>query len=186
MSTMTGQNIGIRLLNESDAPALLKLKQDNQAFLAPFEPIRDANFLTLEWTLQSIETNRQAAAQDVARSYGIFLKNSEQLIGNISITGIMRGPAQYANLGYFLAEEHNGKGYMTEAVKLCISIAFHELKLHRLQAGVMPRNKRSGRVLEKAGFREEGLAKRYLKINGKWEDHTLYAITVEDLDDNSQ
>lgn len=176
------RGIYLRVLEARDAQDLLNLRVHNHTFLQPFEPIRDAEYLTLEWQLQDIENHQHGADTDQSYAFGIFLQETDELIGRIAITGISRGPAQHANLGYFLAEEHNGKGYMTEAVKQCVAFAFRELHLHRIQAGVMPRNLRSGRVLEKAGFRVEGLAKRYIRINGQWEDHILYAITTEDLE----
>jgi ribosomal-protein-alanine N-acetyltransferase len=83
-------------------------------------------------------------------------------------------------MGYFIDQQYNGKGYATQSVHLAIQFAFGKIDLHRIQAGVLPRNIGSIRVLEKNKFRYEGLAKRYLKINGQWEDHNLYAITRED------
>ncbi|MNN91526.1 putative ribosomal N-acetyltransferase YdaF [compost metagenome] len=82
-------------------------------------------------------------------------------------------------MGYYIDQIHNGKGYATAAVSLCLKKAFNEIGLHRVEAGVMPRNLPSIRVLEKVGFRHEGLAKTYLKINGTWEDHRIFAITSE-------
>ncbi|MGO0190763.1 GNAT family N-acetyltransferase [Bacillus velezensis] len=76
----------------------------------------------------------------------------------------------------FLDGKHNGKGYATKAVKLAVDYAFNELKLHRIEAGVMPHNKASIRVLEKAGFHKEDIARKNVKINGKWEDHQVLAI----------
>ncbi|OPA74570.1 alanine acetyltransferase [Paenibacillus selenitireducens] len=179
---MRGEHIYLRALEARDAQDLLDLRVRNHNFLQPFEPIRDANYLTLEWQLQDIENHQHGADTDTSHAFGIFLNETDELIGRIAITGISRGPAQHANIGYLLAESQNGKGYMTEAVKMCVSFAFNVLHLHRIQAGVMPRNLRSGRVLEKTGFRPEGLAKRYIRINGVWEDHILFAITTEDLE----
>ncbi|PLS15345.1 hypothetical protein CVD28_23770 [Bacillus sp. M6-12] len=104
-----------------------------------------------------------------------------KVIGRISLTVVSRGPFQNANLGYYLDKPHNGRGYSTEAVQLCLHFAFRECRLHRVQAGVMPINNPSMRVLEKNGIRQEGLAKRYLKLNDDvWADHNIYAITAED------
>lgn len=114
-------------------------------------------------------------------AYTFVIIYNQTVVGRIALTGVARGPAQYANVGYFIDAQHNGKGYATRAVELTIHYAFQVLSLHRVQAGIMPRNKRSSRVLTKTGFRHEGLAKRYLFINGVWEDHNLFAITVEDL-----
>ena len=85
-----------------------------------------------------------------------------------------------ATLGYYVDEELNGRGIATKAVVLACEFAFSKLGLHRIQAGIMPRNVASARVVQKAGFRHEGLAERYLYIAGSWEDHDIYALTVED------
>ncbi len=98
----------------------------------------------------------------------------------MSLSQIFHGPFRSCIVGYFLDEAVNGRGYTTEALGLVVGHAFGELGLHRVQAGVMPRNVGSIRVLEKLGFRREGLALRYLRINGVWEDHLLYAITAEE------
>lgn len=177
---MKGNQIYLRTLTVEDAEALLLLRQRNHQFLQPFEPLRGANYLTLEWQLQDIENCEFGAKSDQSHTFGIFDSETDELIGRIAITGIARGPAQHANIGYFLDQAHNGRGIMTEAVGLCIKFAFEQLNIHRLQAGVMPRNLRSARVLEKAGFRREGLAERYIHINGVWEDHVLFAMTAEE------
>ena len=94
--------------------------------------------------------------------------------------GVSGPPFSNAYLGYFVSERHNGHGYATTAVRQAVDFAFEELGLHRVQAAVVPRNAGSIRVLEKAAFREEGLALRYLQIAGVWEDHRVYAVTVEE------
>jgi ribosomal-protein-alanine N-acetyltransferase len=178
---MKGTAIYLRLLEGNDAAELLALRQKNFSFLQPFEPIRPEHYFTLEEQRNQIVNGRKAAENDQGFPFGIFLIETNQLIGRIELSGVARGPFQNANLGYFLDQDHNGKGYTTEAVSLCLQYGLGEAGLHRIQAGAMPRNMPSIRVLEKAGFRHEGLASRYLKINGVWEDHALYAITAEDL-----
>ncbi|OCN01164.1 hypothetical protein A7X67_07275 [Clostridium sp. W14A] len=95
----------------------------------------------------------------------------ETVLGSAALNGIVRGCFQSCFLGYRLDEKNQCRGYMTEAVEAVTGYAFRELGLHRIEANVMPRNKASLRVLEKAGYREEGVARRYLKINGVREDH---------------
>lgn len=112
--------------------------------------------------------------------FGVFLINSGDLIGIISLTEVVRGSLQSCWLGYFLDKSQNGRGYTTEAVRLVIKHAFEVLKLHRIEAGVMPHNTGSIRVLEKAGFEKEGLSKKNVLINGKWEDHLHFAIVSTD------
>ena len=95
----------------------------------------------------------------------------------MNLNAVVRGVFQNAYLGYAVAEAANGRGYATQAVREATRIGFGELGLHRIQAAVIPRNAGSVRVLEKAGFRREGFAERYLLINGTWEDHILFAVT---------
>lgn len=174
-----------RLLPEH-AQELLELRIRNRQYLQPFEPIRDASYFTAEGQEKDILTGMGDKDQATSVSFGIFLKETDELAGRVALTGIARGPFQNANLGYFIGQEHRGKGLMTEAVRLCVGYAFEEMGLHRVQAGVMPRNRPSLRVLEKVGFRREGLAKRYLQIHGVWEDHELFAMTREDWEEQKQ
>ncbi|WP_307204547.1 GNAT family N-acetyltransferase [Paenibacillus harenae] len=177
----SSHSICLRSLEAEDAALLLDLRMRNRDFFQPFEPIRDDLHFTLEGQKVEIANSLREAAEDKAYVYGVFAVETDELVGRIALTGIARGPAQHANMGYFIDQRHNGKGYATESVSLCVRKAFEELGLHRVQAGVMPMNGRSMRVLEKAGFRQEGLAQRYIRINGVWEDHVLFAMTVEEL-----
>jgi ribosomal-protein-alanine N-acetyltransferase len=104
----------------------------------------------------------------------------EAIIGRVALGGVMRGVFQNAYLGYWIDEEHQGKGLMTEAVRTVVGFALGPAGLHRVQAAVMTNNPASMRVLEKAGFRREGLAERYLCIAGVWEDHVLFGVTAEE------
>jgi ribosomal-protein-alanine N-acetyltransferase len=103
-----------------------------------------------------------------------------RVLGRIALGGVLRGAFQNAYLGYWIDQQHQGGGFATEAVCAMTTFAFSAAQLHRVQAAVMPRNSRSLRVLEKAGYRREGFAERYLYIAGRWEDHVLYAITAEE------
>jgi len=104
----------------------------------------------------------------------------EPLVGRIALTSVTRGPFQSAQLGYWMDAGHVRRGLMTEAVDAMLGFAFDRLGLHRLQAAVMPTNHASRSILQKRGFREEGYAERYLRIAGKWEDHVLYGLTLEE------
>jgi ribosomal-protein-alanine N-acetyltransferase len=113
-----------------------------------------------------------------ACSFGIFL--SEKFIGEINISNITRGAFQSGHVGYWIDENCAGNGYTPEALVMIIKFAFDELHLHRLQVSIVPRNRSSRRVVEKLDLRCEGLAEKYLEINGVWEDHLRYAMTVEE------
>jgi ribosomal-protein-alanine N-acetyltransferase len=104
----------------------------------------------------------------------------EPIVGRIALTSVTRGPFQSAQLGYWMDSGHVRRGLMSEAVDATLGFAFERLGLHRLQAAVMPTNHASRSILQKRGFREEGYAERYLRIAGKWEDHVLYGLTLEE------
>jgi [ribosomal protein S5]-alanine N-acetyltransferase len=115
-----------------------------------------------------------------AFDFGIFATGSDELVGRVRLSEIVRGVFQNAYIGYFVSERHNGRGFATAGVRQAVNTAFGPIELHRVQAAVVPRNVGSVRVLEKVGFRDEGLALRYLEINGAWEDHRLFAVTREE------
>ena len=106
--------------------------------------------------------------------------DDNRIIGRIALGGVLRGAFQNAYLGYWIDHDHQGRGLMTEAVRAMTSFAFSAAGLHRVQAAVMPHNAGSLRVMEKAGYRREGVAERYLSIAGRWEDHVLFATTSEE------
>jgi [ribosomal protein S5]-alanine N-acetyltransferase len=170
----------IRALEVADAPAYLALRLENRAFLDPFEPAREEGFFALDGQRLSLE--RAVAERDAGVAYGFAIveRPSGDLVGTVSLSMVVRAAWQNANLGYWVAEECGGRGYATQAVAQAIAFAFETLGLHRVQAGVMPRNHRSIRVLERNGLRREGVAERYLRIAGRWEDHLIFAITAEE------
>ena len=106
--------------------------------------------------------------------------NEDRIIGRVALGGVLLGAFQNAYLGYWIDSEHQGRGLMTEAVRATTMFAFRAAALHRVQAAVMPRNTSSQRVLDKVGYRREGMAERYLCIAGAWEDHVVFAITAEE------
>jgi len=177
------QEIFIRQLELSDAEDLLKLEAENRDFFQLYAPLKDEKFYTIDGQVERIEKNVLLTKQDSVYSFGIFLTDSKQLIGNVTLSEVARGNYQSCWIGYYLDRKHNGKGYMTKAVKLVVDYGFNELKLHRIEAGVMPHNIRSIKVLEKAGFHKEGIAIENVKINGRWENHqTLAIVNNEEYD----
>ncbi|MEI4829766.1 GNAT family protein [Bacillus sp. FJAT-53711] len=179
---LKGSRILVKILEDNDAEKLLDLELKNRDFFQTYTPLRESDFYTLEGQLDRIRKNKEKKDLDELYSFGIYIIGTEELIGNITLTEVLRGPLQSCYIGYYLDKNHNGKGYMTEAVRLVVSYAFNELKLHRLEAGVMPHNIGSIKVLEKSGFHKEGIAKKNVKINGRWEDHQVLAI----VNDNAE
>lgn len=144
----------------------------NREFLRPFDPAREDGFFTPEHQREVLRSEMLAREAGIAcRFYIRPMDAPEKIIGTIGLNNIIRGAFHSCHLGYKLDEAYTGRGYMTMAVGMVADYAFRELKLHRIEANVMPRNKASLRVVEKNGFENEGLSKFYLNINGIWEDH---------------
>ncbi|WP_126428773.1 GNAT family N-acetyltransferase [Brevibacillus marinus] len=182
MKPYMGENIYIRFIKESDAYSLLSLFQRNQDFFNQHSPVKkDYSDYTLKKQRNIIRKWQKEREADKLYSFGIFLIGTQELIGHISLRAVKRGPLQSCEIGYVLDQHHNGKGYMTEAIRLVVDFAFFELQLHRIVAEVMPANIGSIRALEKAGFQREGIARKLLLMDGEWEDHVVLSILPDDL-----
>lgn len=183
LKRIEGQLCYIRPLALDDAEDVLRLRLANRDFLEPFEPVRQSSFFTLSGQSGQIESEMRQWEADAAYAFGIFDPSTDEMIGRVALSNVVWAAWQNATLGYFVAHAHNGRGIATEAVAGACRFAFTQVHLHRVQAGVMPRNKGSIRVLEKVGFRREGFSPRYLNINGTWEDHEMFALTAEEWTD---
>jgi ribosomal-protein-alanine N-acetyltransferase len=136
-------------------------------------------FYTLEFHAEKLHLEHELLLQDRAVRLWMFRiedRAFEQIVGDIAFSNIVRGAFQSCHLGYKMDGAEIDKGLMTEALGCAIRYAFEELKLHRIEANIMPRNARSIRVVEKLGFVSEGLSRKYLKIAGAWEDHLHYVL----------
>lgn len=163
-----------------DAAELLDLIVRNREFLDPWDPVRPPSWFTLASVQADLARANADRRADRGYVFGIRERDTGALVGRIALSNVVRGAWQNATVGYFVGREHNGRGYATAAVAEALRFAFGPAGLHRVQAAIMPRNVRSIRVVEKNGFRFEGLARRYLQIAGAWEDHNVYAITAEE------
>ena len=174
----------IRPLEPDDALGLLQYVTENKEWLGPWEPVHPRIYFTLGGQRNIILQCREERLSDKGVLLGIFSKDSGngQVRGRISISGITRGIWQNGFIGYSIEAASAGQGFMTEALNKVVQYGFNDLKLHRMQASIIPRNKASHRVLEKCNFRFEGRALKYLKINNVWEDHDVFALTVEDIE----
>jgi ribosomal-protein-alanine N-acetyltransferase len=177
--------LALRAPDRLDAPALRALTARNADHLRPWSPAPAPNRdpLAPAEIRAQIDRQRDEWIQDRTYALVIELRATRAVIGRMTLSQIVRGPMQGANLGYWIDEAHQGTGLTTEAVREALRFAFGPLKLHRVQAGTLPHNAASQRVLHKAGFREEGYARNYLHIAGRWQDHVLFAVTAEEIDD---
>ena len=173
----------IRPFEDTDAQDLLELRHRNREYFRPYEPSSVVIPATIEEQLERLESERLDWEQGRGYVFGIFRRGDGTLVGRIALSHVARAAWQNAVLGYFVDENQTRNGFATEAARLTLRFAFEHAGLHRVQAGVMPRNIRSIRVLQKVGMRDEGTALRYLEINGEWEDHTIFAITREEWKD---
>lgn len=173
-------NLYLRAPQASDHAGWALLRMESREFLTPWEPTWNEDDLTrASFRLRAKRAAREIST-DEAYSLFIFETGTETLIGGLTLGLIRRGVAQACTLGYWMGRRHAGKGHMTEAVRGAVRFAFSDLALHRVEAACLPNNEPSRRLLERVGFQHEGLARAYLKINGNWADHLLYAVLSTD------
>ena len=171
----------IRPTTPDDAREQLALRLSNRGHTGPWDPVRDESFYTEAGQRLELDLDQRSWAAGSAYAFAVLdSERDDRLIGRVALSNVVRGPWQNATLGYWIDKDALGRGHATRAVRLVLRFAFEHAGLHRVQPAIIPRNTRSVRVAEKAGFRLEGRALRYLKINGAWEDHDVYALTAED------
>ena len=178
----------LKTLDKSYTDLVIDYYLRNKDFLAEWETVKQKEFYEkhyqekqLENELSDIESKRSLRLWIFKKLSGSMTYDTtgEKIIGSVAFNNIVWGAFLSCHLGYKLDKDEINKGYMTEAIKKGIDIIFNEYGLHRIEANIMPRNKRSLRVAEKLGFYNEGLAYSYLKINGKWEDH-IHMVLLND------
>ena len=180
LPALKGSRINLRLPEPNDHREWASLRQTSRAFLEPWEPRWSPDELERSAWRQRIRRYREDFEQGLAVAFFIFENRSGRLVGGITVGNIRHGVSQSGQIGYWIGERYAGQGFMLEAVRLVINFAFETLRLHRIEAACIPDNARSVRVLEKAGFQREGLLRSYLRINGSWQDHYLYALICDD------
>jgi ribosomal-protein-alanine N-acetyltransferase len=182
------ERLVLRPPRTSDVPEVRRALRANSAHLRPWSvaPAPGEDPASLTSVSRAVLRHRREWKR--GQAFVLFVSPREdeaRIIGRVALGGILRGAFQNAYLGYWIDAERQGRGLMTEAVRATTTFAFGVAALHRVQAAVMPSNKASLRVLEKAGYRREGSAARYLCIAGAWEDHVLFAVTTEEWPDGA-
>jgi ribosomal-protein-alanine N-acetyltransferase len=174
------QNLVLRAPVATDYAAWAVLRMESREFLTPWEPTWNEDDLTRNSFRLRVKRAAREIATDEAYSLFVFESRSQALIGGLTLGLVRRGVAQATTLGYWMGQRHAGRGHMTEAVRGALRFAFSDLALHRVEAACLPNNEPSKRLLERVGFQREGMARAYLRINGAWSDHLLYAALSSD------
>ncbi len=171
---LEAERIVLRLPSHSDFGAWTALRSESRDFLVPWEPVWSPDHLS-----RKSFTNRvywAARTSKAGTAFPLFLvRRDGVLLGAITMDNIRRGPAQSATIGYWIGQRHARNGYMREAIGILVHHAFTTLDLSRIEAACLPENAASRGVLEKSGFKYEGVAQSYLQINGRWRNHVLFA-----------
>ncbi|MDZ7906232.1 MAG: GNAT family protein [Cypionkella sp.] len=165
----------LRLPQHGDFHAWIAQRQSSLSHLTPWEPLWAADHLTRRAFTGRVSWAARAEAQGTALPMFLFRRADMQLMGAITLDNIRRGPAQAGTIGYWIGAGFARQGYMSEAVLALVHHAFSTMDLSRLESACLPENAASRGVLEKCGFKYEGVAQSYLQIDGRWRNHVLYA-----------
>lgn len=178
---LRGWRVTLRTLSEGDYEAWHEVRARCRDWLVPWEP-RPAGAPATPEDRSSFSARCAARERErqIGSGYGFGIFVEGRLAGEVTLSSIQRGPFQNAFIGYWVDRALAGNSLAPESVLLLLRFAFEELVLHRVEIAIVPRNRPSRRVVEKLGLREEGVALRYLEIDGRWEDHLRYAITAEE------
>ena len=185
---LRGQRVMLRALKVSDFQEWKKVRLKNIDWLTKWEPTRPAGMPDVinDRNAFGARCNARDRERHLGSGYGFGIFVNDIFCGEINLSSIQRGPFQSCYVGYWIDEGHAGNSYTPEALAVVLKYAFEDLNLHRVQVAIIPRNTSSRRVVEKLSMREEGIAERYLEINGEWEDHIRYAFTSEEWDSRKE
>jgi ribosomal-protein-alanine N-acetyltransferase len=176
-----GDGLYLRNPTLADYSAWAELRAESRTFLTPWEPTWPADDLTRTAYRRRMRRYQSEVRDDRAYPFFVFRQADHALLGGITLSNVARGMTQTATLGYWMGERHANQGYMSKAVRAVAPFAFGALNLHRIEAACLPHNGPSIRLLEKVGFRREGLARGLVCINGRWQDHIVFALLTDDL-----
>lgn len=169
------ERMTLRLPAHGDYRPWSALRSESAAFLQPWEPNWAEDHLSRKAFTNRVYWAQRSLSQGLALPLFLVRRDDQDLLGAITMDNIRRGPAQSATLGYWIGQRHARNGFMREAIQAVVHYAFTTLDLSRIEAACLPENAASRGVLEKSGFKYEGVAQSYLQINGRWRNHVLYA-----------
>ena len=174
------ERLFLKVIEPGSGQRVLDYYQRNRSFLEEWEPLRTEEFYTLDYHEKLLLIHQKLIHNGESVRFCLFKKNDEKrIIGCVNFSNIVYGAFLSCFLGYNMDKEEINQGFMTEALRRSIAIMFEDIKLHRIEANIMPRNQPSLRVVEKLGFVSEGISSKYLKINGVWEDH-IHMVLIND------
>lgn len=159
----------------SDFRAWSELRRQSAEFLQPWEPAWSADHLTRKGFVNRVYWANRSIHQGTAVPLFLERRADKRVLGAITLDNIRRGPAQAGTIGYWIGEEFARQGYMQEALTAMVHHAFEVLGLSRIESACLPENAASRGLLERCGYKYEGVAQSYLQINGRWRNHVLYA-----------
>lgn len=169
------ERMTLRLPQHGDFRAWTTLRDQSTPFLTPWEPVWAADHLSRKAFTNRIYWANRSTSQGTALPLLLIRREDAALLGAITLDNIRRGPSQAGTLGYWMGQAHARQGYMREAILSVVHHAFTVMDLSRVEAACLPENAASRGVLEKCGFKYEGVAQSYLQIAGRWRNHVLYA-----------
>ncbi|VDC28302.1 GNAT family N-acetyltransferase [Pseudogemmobacter humi] len=174
------ERMTLRLPVHDDWKQWSDLRAESEAFLTPWEPVWSEGHLSRRNFTSRVYWARRAEAQGTALPLMLIRRGDARLLGAITLDNIRRGPSQAGTLGYWIGSVFARQGYMREAILAVVHHAFTRMDLSRIEAACLPENAASRGVLEKTGFKYEGVAQAYLQINGRWRNHVLYSCLRAD------
>lgn len=184
-SQVLGRGLWLRPPQMSDYGPWAELRAMSRDHLTPWEPQWSSDELTRGAFRRRLRHYQREQREDLGYALFIFRAHNDQLLGGMTLSNVRRGVSQSASMGYWIGAPFVRRGLMTAAVAAAVGFCFDELMLHRIEAACLPSNAGSMRVLEQNGFVREGVARRYLRINGNWQDHVLFARLVDDVAPNA-
>lgn len=184
---LKGPGAVLRPPHVADFAAWSGLRDISRDHLQPFEPYWAIDELDHVAYRDRLRRYLREAKADQGYAFFVFAAAHDRpLVGGITLSNVRRGVAQAAAVGYWIGQPYVRNGYASAALRRISQYAFEDLRLHRLEAACMPSNAASLRTLERCGFIREGIARRYLKINNRWEDHVLFGLTREDWSEGTR
>jgi ribosomal-protein-alanine N-acetyltransferase len=174
--TIRGEGIYLRACQMRDYAEWAALREKSRAFLTPWEPTWSTDGLTRGAFRRRLQRYAADWRSDQGYSFFLFRVEDGALVGGIGLSNVRRGVAETGSLGYWVGERYARRGYMSDGLAVILGFAFGRLKLHRVEAATLPHNAPSRGLLTKIGFHEEGYAREYLCIDGRWQDHVLFAM----------